>query len=47
MRFKVLTDDWEGGETLDKSLKQYQGVSRGLATSASEEARRSLVSQLR
>jgi uncharacterized protein (DUF433 family) len=45
--FKVLTECWEGGETLDTFLEQDQSVSRELAIAASEEARRSLVSQLR
>lgn len=45
--FKVLTDYLEGGETLDKFLEQYPSVSRELAIAAIEEARSSLVSQLR
>jgi uncharacterized protein (DUF433 family) len=45
--FKVLTDYLEGGETLDAFLEQYPSVSRELAIAAIEEARSSLVSQLR
>jgi uncharacterized protein (DUF433 family) len=45
--FKVLTDYFEGGETLDQFLEQYPSVSRELAIAAIEEARASLVSQLR
>jgi len=45
--FKVLTDYLEGDETLDKFLEQYPSVSRELAIAAIEEARSSLVSQLR
>ncbi len=45
--FKVLTDYLEGGETLDQFLEQYPTVSRELAIAAIEEARSSLVSQLK
>jgi uncharacterized protein (DUF433 family) len=45
--FKVLTDYLEGGDTLDQFLEQYPTVSRELAIAAIEEARVSLVSQLR
>ena len=45
--FKVLTDYLEGGETLDQFLEQYPSVSRELAIAAIEEARTSLVSQLK
>jgi uncharacterized protein (DUF433 family) len=45
--FKVLTDYLEGGETLDQFLEQYPSVSRELAVAAIEEARTSLVSQLK
>jgi uncharacterized protein (DUF433 family) len=45
--FKVLTDYLEGGETLDQFLEQYPSVSRELAVAAIEEARSSLVSQLK
>lgn len=45
--FKVLIDYLEGGETLDQFLEQYPSVTRELAVSAIEEARSSLVSQLR
>ena len=45
--FKILTDYLEGGETLDKFLEQYPSVSRELAIAAIEEARSSLVSQLK
>jgi uncharacterized protein (DUF433 family) len=44
--FKVLTDDLEGGETLDAFLEQYPTVTRELAIAAIEEARFSLASQL-
>ena len=45
--FKVLIDYLEGGDTLDQFLEQYPSVSRELAIAAIEEARSSLVSQLR
>jgi uncharacterized protein (DUF433 family) len=45
--FKVLTDYLEGGDTLDQFLEQYPSVSRELAISAIEEARQSLVAQLK
>ena len=45
--FKVLTDYLEGGDTVDQFLEQYPGVSRELAIAAIEEARRSLVAQLK
>ena len=45
--FKVLTDYLEGGETLDQFLEQYPSVNRELAIAAIEEARSSLVSQLK
>lgn len=45
--FKVLIDYLEGGETLDQFLEQYPTVSRELAIAAIEEARSSLVSQLK
>jgi uncharacterized protein (DUF433 family) len=45
--FKVLTDYLEGGATLDEFLEQYPSVARELAIAAIEEARSSLVSQLR
>ena len=45
--FKVLTDYLEGGDTLGQFLEQYPTVSRELAIAAIEEARVSLVSQLR
>jgi uncharacterized protein (DUF433 family) len=45
--FKVLIDYLEGGETLDQFLEQYPSVSRELAIAAIEEARSSLVSQLK
>lgn len=41
--FKILIDYLEGGDTLD----QYPTVSRELAIAAIEEAKVSLVSQLR
>ena len=45
--FKILTDYLEGGDTLDQFLEQYPIVSRELAIAAIEEARSSLVSQLK
>lgn len=45
--FKVLMDYLEGGDTLDQFLEQYPSVPRELAVAAIEEARISLVSQLR
>lgn len=45
--FRVLIDYLEGGDTLDQFLEQYPSVSRELAIAAIEEARASLVSQLR
>jgi uncharacterized protein (DUF433 family) len=42
----LLTDDLEGGETLDAFLEQYPTVTRELAIAAIEEARFSLASQL-
>jgi uncharacterized protein (DUF433 family) len=43
----VLIDYLEGGDTLDQFLEQYPSVSREVAIAAIEEARLSLVSQLR
>jgi uncharacterized protein (DUF433 family) len=45
--FKVLIDYFEGGDTLDQFLEEYPSVSRELAVAAIEEAKASLVSQLR
>ncbi len=45
--FKILTDYLEGGDTLDQFLEQYPTVSRELVIAAIEEARSSLISQLR
>ena len=45
--FKALTDYLEGGETLDEFLEQYPSVTRELAVAAIEEARSSLVSNLK
>jgi uncharacterized protein (DUF433 family) len=45
--FKVLIEYLEGGETLDQFVDQYPSVSRELAIAAIEEARSSLVSQLK
>ena len=45
--FKVLIDYLEGGETLDQFLEQYPTVGRELAIAGIEEARSSLVSQLK
>jgi uncharacterized protein (DUF433 family) len=45
--FKILIEYLEGGDTLDQFLEQYPSVSRELAIAALEEARLSLVSQLK
>ncbi len=45
--FKILTEYLEGGDTLDQFLEQYPSVSRELAIAAIEEARLSLVAQLK
>jgi uncharacterized protein (DUF433 family) len=45
--FKVLTDYLEGGDTLDQFLEEYPSVSRELAIAAIEDARLSLVAQLK
>ncbi len=45
--FRILTDYLEGGDTLDDFLEQYPTVSRELASAAIEEARSSLVAQLK
>lgn len=45
--FKVLIDYLEGGDSLDDFLEQYPSVSREAAIAALEEARRSLVAQLK
>ena len=45
--FRVLTDYLEGGDTVDQFLEQYPSVTRDLAIAAIEEARRSLVAQLK
>jgi uncharacterized protein (DUF433 family) len=45
--FKVLIDYLEGGDTLDQFLEEYSSVSRELAIAAIEEARLSLIAQLK
>lgn len=45
--FKVLIDYLEGGDTLDQFLEEYPSVGRELAIAAIEEARMSLVAQLK
>lgn len=45
--FKVLTDYLEGGNTLDQFLQEYPSVTRELAVAAIEEARLSLIAQLK
>jgi uncharacterized protein (DUF433 family) len=45
--FKILTDYLEGGHTLDHFLEEYPSVSRDLAVAAIEDARMSLVAQLK
>ena len=44
---RSLFDYLEGGDTLDQFLEQYPSVSRQLAIAAIEEARLSLVAQLK
>jgi uncharacterized protein (DUF433 family) len=45
--FKILLEYLQGGDNLDDFLEQYPTVSREIAVSALEEARISLVSQLK
>ena len=45
--FKILMDYLEGGDTLDQFLDQYPSVTREVAIAAIEQARLSLVSQLK
>ncbi len=45
--FKILIEYLEGGETLAEFIEQYPSVSRELAVAAIEEARLSLVAQLK
>lgn len=45
--FKILMEYLEGGDTLDQFLEQYPTVSREVAIAAIEEARHSLVAQLK
>jgi uncharacterized protein (DUF433 family) len=45
--FKILIEYLEGGDTLDQFLEQYPSVSREIAIAAIEEARLSLVAQLK
>ena len=45
--FKILMEYLEGGDTLDQFLEEYPSVSRELAVAAIEEARVSLVAQLK
>jgi uncharacterized protein (DUF433 family) len=45
--FKILIEYLEGGDTLDQFLEQYPSVSREVAIAAIEEARLSLVAQLK
>lgn len=42
-----LADGFEGGDTLHQFLEQYPSLTRELAMAALEEARLSLVSQVR
>ena len=44
---KILIEYLEGGDTLDQFLEQYPSVTRELAIAAIDEARSSLVSQLK
>jgi uncharacterized protein (DUF433 family) len=45
--FKILLEYLQGGDNLNDFLAQYPSVSREIAVSALEEARISLVSQLK
>ena len=45
--FKILIEYLDGGDTVDQFLEQYPSVSRELAIAAIEEARSSLISQLK
>ena len=45
--FKALMDYLQGGDTLDEFLAQYPSVTRELAIPAMEEARNSLIAQLK
>jgi uncharacterized protein (DUF433 family) len=45
--FKILIEYLEGGDTLNQFLEQYPSVTRELAIAAIEEARLSLVAQLK
>ena len=45
--FKILTDYLKGGDSLDAFLKQYPSITREVAVAAIEEARLSLVAQLK
>jgi uncharacterized protein (DUF433 family) len=45
--FKILLEYLEGGDSLDQFLEQYPSVTGEFAVSALEEARLSLVSQLK
>jgi uncharacterized protein (DUF433 family) len=45
--FKILTEYLQGGDTLDQFLEQYPSVTREIAVAAIEEARRTLVAQLK
>ena len=45
--FKILIEYLEGGDTLDQFLEQYPSVTREVAIAAIEEARLSLVAQLK
>ena len=45
--FKILLEYLQGGDNLDDFLAQYPTVGRKIAVSALEEARISLVSQLK
>jgi uncharacterized protein (DUF433 family) len=45
--FKILIEYLEGGDTLGQFLEQYPSVSKELAIAGLEEARQSLLLQLR
>jgi uncharacterized protein (DUF433 family) len=45
--FKVLTDYFAGGDTLDQFLEEYPSVTRERAVAAIEEARLTRTAQLK
>lgn len=45
--FEILIDYLQGGDTLDQFLEQYTSVTREIAAAAIEEARLTLIAQLK